>query len=100
MKLHENIELFKQAIRFTAQQKGILDIYIEKDYWVTLALFTIFKNDIGKETIFKGGTALSKCNHLIERFSEDIDLVVLRKDGETNSQLKTNLKKYPNAEKV
>ena len=37
MKLHENIALFEQAVRTTAQQKGLLEIYIEKDYWVTLA---------------------------------------------------------------
>ncbi len=93
MKLHENKELFQDAVTATSQQKGILEIYVEKDYWVTLALHAIFTNDIGKETIFKGGTALSKCNHLIDRFSEDIDLVVLRKDGETNNQLKTKIKK-------
>lgn len=93
MKLHENKELFQDAVTATSQQKGILEIYIEKDYWVTLALYAIFNNEIGKETVFKGGTALSKCNQLIDRFSEDIDLVVLRKDGETNNQLKTKIKK-------
>ena len=93
MKLHENKELFQDAITATSQQKGIPEIYVEKDYWVTLALHAIFNNEIGKETVFKGGTALSKCNHLIDRFSEDIDLVVLRKDGETNNQLKTKIKK-------
>ncbi len=93
MTLHENKELFQDAVTATSQQKGIPEIYVEKDYWVTLALHAIFNNEIGKETIFKGGTALSKCNHLIDRFSEDIDLVVLRKDGETNNQLKTKIKK-------
>ena len=93
MKLHENKELFQDAVTATAEQKGIPEIYIEKDYWVTLALYAIFNSEIGKETVFKGGTALSKCNHLIDRFSEDIDLVVLRKDGETNNQLKTKIKK-------
>lgn len=93
MKLHENKELFQDAITATSQQKGIPEIYIEKDYWVTLALHAIFSNEIGKETVFKGGTALSKCNQLIDRFSEDIDLVVLRKDGETNNQLKSKIKK-------
>lgn len=93
MKLHENKELFQDAVTATSQQKGIPEIYVEKDYWVTLALHAIFNNEIGKETIFKGGTALSKCNQLIDRFSEDIDLVVLRKDGETNNQLKTKIKK-------
>ena len=93
MKLHENKELFQDAVTATSQQKGIPEIYVEKDYWVTLALHAIFNNEIGKETVFKGGTALSKCNHLIDRFSEDIDLVVLQKDGETNNQLKTKIKK-------
>jgi flagellar biosynthesis/type III secretory pathway chaperone len=67
-------------------------IYVEKDYWVTYALFTIFSHEIGKDIVFKGGTALSKCYHMIERFSEDIDLVVLRRGGETDSQLKSKLK--------
>ena len=92
MKLHENKSLFRQAIQFTADQMKIPVIYVEKDYWVTLALFTIFNNEIGKFTIFKGGTALSKCYNLIERFSEDIDLVVLRLEGETDSKLKSKLK--------
>ncbi|MFZ1787342.1 MAG: nucleotidyl transferase AbiEii/AbiGii toxin family protein, partial [Saprospiraceae bacterium] len=39
-----------------------------------------------------GGTALSKCYNMIERFSEDIDFVVLRREGETDSQLKSKLK--------
>ncbi len=65
--------------------------FVEKDYWVTYALFTIFNNEIGKETVFKGGTALSKCYNMIERFSEDIDLVVLRREGETDSKLKSKL---------
>jgi|TARA_B110000114_G_C15032660_1_gene373640 predicted nucleotidyltransferase component of viral defense system len=93
MRLHENPALFKQAIAFTAQQMEILDIYMEKDYWVTLALHTIFENEIGKETVFKGGTALSKCFGIIERFSEDIDLVVLQAEDESGNQLKKKLKK-------
>lgn len=93
MKLHEDKKLFKQAVQITAERKGILDIYVEKDYWVTYTLHTIFKNEIGKEIIFKGGTALSKCFGLIDRFSEDIDLVVRKKENETGNQLKTKIKK-------
>lgn len=92
MKLHEDKILFRQAVQYTADQMRTLAIYIEKDYWVTYALYTIFHNPIGKETVFKGGTALSKCYQLIERFSEDIDLVVLRREGETDNQLKTKLR--------
>lgn len=93
MNLHENKELFQDAVVATSQQLGIKEIYIEKDYWVTYALFHIFKNEIGKQTVFKGETALSKCFGIIQRFSEDIDLVVLRNAIETDNQLKTKIKK-------
>jgi len=92
MILHQNNKLFRQAIEATAQQMQLRDIYIEKDYWVTYALHTIFNHEIGKETVFKGGTALSKCYKLIERFSEDIDLVVIRTSEETDNQLKTKIR--------
>jgi len=92
MKLHEDSKLFEQAIRVTADKKELLAIYIEKDYWVTLALYQIFHDRIGQETVFKGGTALSKCWGMIERFSEDIDLVVLQKDEETSGQLTKKIK--------
>lgn len=93
MKLHENEQLFRQAVQVTAERMGILDIYIEKDYWVCYALKLIFDSTIKDEAIFKGGTALSKCYKYIERFSEDIDLVVIRKEEETGNQLKAKLKK-------
>ena len=92
MKLHENTPLFRDAVRFTAQQMNIRPEYIEKDYWVTYALFTIFSSAVGSDAVFKGGTALSKCYRLIERFSEDIDLVVLRREGESDNRLKSKLK--------
>ena len=92
MKLHKNKKLFQDAVRITAQQMNIQPEFIEKDYWVTLALFTIFNSEVGKDTVFKGGTALSKCYKMIDRFSEDIDLVVLRRDGEKDSSLKSKLK--------
>ena len=92
MRLHENKTLFRQAVQYTADQMGIPAVYVEKDYWVTYALSVLFNSVIGKDIVFKGGTALSKCHHIIERFSEDIDLVVLRRKGETDSRLKAKLK--------
>jgi len=92
MKLHEDRTLFRQAVQFTADRMSIPAMYVEKDYWITYALFAIFNNEIGKDTVFKGGTALSKCDNLVERFSEDIDLVVVRREGETDSKLKSKLK--------
>lgn len=97
MKLHKNKELFKQAVQVTAERMGILDIYIEKDYWVCYALKLIYDSAIQDEVIFKGGTALSKCYRYIDRFSEDIDLVVLRRDTESGNQLKNKLRKVTKA---
>lgn len=92
MRLHENKTLFRQAVQFTSDQMQINPIFIEKDYWVTYALHTIFNHAIGSDTVFKGGTALSKCYKMIDRFSEDIDLVVLRREGELNNRLTTKIK--------
>jgi hypothetical protein len=50
---------------------------VEKDFWVCWTLREIFSDpDIGGHITFKGGTSLSKAWKLIERFSEDIDLIV------------------------
>lgn len=92
MNLHTNKELFTQAITATAQQMRIPEIYIEKDYWLTLALKTIFQSELTTDVVFKGGTALSKCYRLIERFSEDIELVVIKHEGENDNQSQTFLK--------
>src|SRR4051812_39488414 len=90
--LHENPELFRDAVLAAAQQFGIQEIYIEKDYWVTVALETIFKSEMAGQAVFKGGTALSKCYRLIERFSEDIDIVVLQYPGENDNRLKKRIR--------
>lgn len=92
MKLNENRTLFRQAVQFTADQMKIAAIYVEKDYWVTYALHTLFHDAIGDDTVFKGGTALSKCYSMIDRFSEDIDLVVLRRNLESNNKLTTKIR--------
>lgn len=93
MRLHENIELYGDAIVATAQLRNLPEIYIEKDYWVTVALHAIFTSEVGSYAVFKGGTALSKCFSVIDRFSEDIDIVLLKDGTESGNQLKTRLKK-------
>lgn len=92
MKLHLDKKLFRQAVQFTSDQMQIPAIFVEKDYWLTYALFTILNDKIGSEAVFKGGTALSKCYNIIERFSEDIDLVVLRREGESNNELTSKIR--------
>ena len=92
MKLHQNKALFKDAVIATSQRLGIPEIYIEKDYWVTIALYEIFHSEIAKQAVFKGGTALSKCYKLVERFSEDVDIVIIKNEGESSNQLKNKIK--------
>ncbi len=88
--LHNNNELFKQIILRTSEDTGIKAAIIEKDYYVTLFLKSIVKEL--PDIIFKGGTSLSKCYKLIDRFSEDIDLNIDTKSNPTEGQRK-NLKK-------
>jgi len=88
LNLHQNKELFKDAVIAASQRVGIPEIYVEKDYWVTLVLNEIFHSDLADQIVFKGGTCLSKCHQLIQRFSEDIDLVVFRNESENDNQLK------------
>ncbi len=93
MRLHQNKTFFKDAVIAASQSFGIPEIYVEKDYWVTLALNEIFHSDIANQVVFKGGTCLSKCHQLIQRFSEDIDLVVFRNKGENDNQLKKKIRR-------
>lgn len=73
----ENKEDLRVLIVNTARKKNISEAVIEKDYWVTFILDYLFNENKWKEYLtFKGGTSLSKCFGLIERFSEDIDLIL------------------------
>jgi len=49
---------------------------IEKDWWVTMVLKALFQTSCAEYLVFKGGTSLSKCWDLIERFSEDVDVAI------------------------
>ena len=52
---------------------------VEKDFWVCWTLRTLFSSPTsGPHLTFKGGTSLSKGWKLIQRFSEDIDIVIDR----------------------
>jgi hypothetical protein len=52
---------------------------IEKDFWVSWTLQRVFSNRmLPGPLLFKGGTSLSKAFGVIERFSEDVDIVLDR----------------------
>ncbi len=59
-----------------AEQTGMKPFAVEKDWWVSRTLEIIFRMDIARHLVFKGGTSLSKAWKLIQRFSEDIDLAI------------------------
>jgi hypothetical protein len=92
MNLHLDKDNFEGAIVATANYFEIPEIFIEKDYWVTYALHQLFHSEVKDLIVFKGGTSLSKCYSIIKRFSEDIDLVVIKNDVDTGSELRRRLK--------
>lgn len=87
--LHEH-EDFKYFIIEAAKQVNLSEFIVEKDYWVTYLLKNLVKSEFANEFVFKGGTCLSKAYNLIERFSEDIDLLILETD---KTQSKTQKEK-------
>jgi len=61
----------------TAARMKTTPAVAEKDFWVTWVLYRLFADaELARLLIFKGGTSLSKAYRLIERFSEDIDLIL------------------------
>ena len=72
MFLHNDKELFKDVIVATAVDQNRPVAIVEKDYYVTMILKLLAQ--VEPRCVFKGGTSLSKCHHVSERFSEDIDI--------------------------
>lgn len=69
----ERAQLFQE----TAAIKGMTSVIVEKDFWVSWILGHIYQDEsLTRQLMFKGGTSLSKVYGLVERFSEDIDLVL------------------------
>lgn len=93
MYLHkENRELFRDVILLTSQQLEVSEDIVEKDYYVTMILKKL--SEIEYPIVFKGGTSLSKAFHVIDRFSEDIDITFAEHLGEARrKKLKYNILK-------
>lgn len=73
LQIKDRAELFQA----TAISMGMQSNIIEKDFWVCFMLDHLFHDCKYKNAFtFKGGTSLSKSYHVIERFSEDIDLIL------------------------
>ena len=73
--IYKNSKYFEEAISFTSERSGFLPDLIEKDYYCSLILNYLFKDE-KTNLVFKGGTCLSKVYTDFYRMSEDLDFVI------------------------
>lgn len=72
---------FDRLAGIAAGNIGLLPELTLKDYWVTRILRAVATEEsLRQQVIFKGGTSLSKGWQIIDRFSEDVDLLVTGPD--------------------
>lgn len=87
MKLHNNKDVFEELIVAASNEFNLQPFQVEKDYYVSLFLKNLL--EVAPNIVFKGGTSLSKCYNVIDRFSEDIDLTIYFEENKlTHGQLK------------
>src|SRR5215469_5461860 len=82
---------FKDLLRAAADSKRQRTAIVEKDYYLCRALHVLAANHTG-EFILKGGTSLSKGWNLLDRFSEDLDILVRTEADWGKSKRDTRLK--------
>ena len=91
MNLHHDREAFEELIVGAANELAIPTNVIEKDYYVTITLKAL--SEKLEDMVFKGGTSLTKCYQLLDRFSEDIDISYTAESGIPGEARKRQLKK-------
>jgi predicted nucleotidyltransferase component of viral defense system len=82
---------FGPTIGAAAERLGISPTAVEKDYWVSQILRALV-HDFAEDFIFKGGTSLSKGYGILERFSDDVDILILQRGrgkGATDKLMKS-----------
>ena len=92
--LRTRLDELEVYVTRVAEATGIPPAHLEKDFWVIEVLrgASNASEATGCSVIFKGGTSLSKAHRIIQRFSEDVDLVVVLPEGgrgAKDSMLKT-----------
>jgi predicted nucleotidyltransferase component of viral defense system len=87
-------DCLRLAVTSVVERTGIPRAHVEKDFWITEALrrmSAVADADADADAerftlLFKGGTSLSKTYRLIERFSEDVDVLVVLPTGSKGEQ--------------
>ena len=72
--LHQETEMFRDALALTQERTGFAERLIEKDYYCTVLLD--YLAPASRELVFKGGTCLAKVHADFYRLSEDLDYVI------------------------
>lgn len=83
---------FPDLLQSAAQSKKIPAAIVEKDYFLTRALRALAESH-GGQFVLKGGTSLCKGWQLLQRFSEDIDLLLRDEANSGKTARHTRLKK-------
>ncbi len=86
MCMHNDKDNFQQAVLSVAEHFNIYPAIVEKDYYVSIFLKRL--SEKLPDLLFKGGTSLSKCHKIINRFSEDIDLTLVEPHTTTSYRRK------------
>ena len=74
IQLHQDPDLFREAVRFTTAETAFLPRLIEKDYFATILLQ--YLSSLNEELTFRGGTCLAKIHFGFYRMSEDLDYLI------------------------
>jgi predicted nucleotidyltransferase component of viral defense system len=80
----------RQILEGAETSLGIKPYLLEKDIWICWVLNLLFT--LPKKMAFKGGTSLSKCFSLIDRFSEDVDVTIDYREFMPDLDLKRKVK--------
>ncbi len=72
--LHQDTDLFRESVNFTAAHTAFVPRLIEKDYFCTLLLS--YLAPASRELVFKGGTCIAKVYSGFYRMSEDLDFAI------------------------
>src|SRR4051794_15742103 len=83
--LRQDLDTLAALVQQTAAHLAIDEAFVEKDFWAIEVLRVCAAGDQilvdGQarpvSAVFKGGTSLSRIYGLIDRFSEDIDVLVV-----------------------
>jgi hypothetical protein len=102
LRLRDDPDTLAVLLQQAADAVGVRPSFVEKDFWAIEVLRAAQVNRViplrnGTSTgevvfLFKGGTSLSRAFGLVERFSEDVDLLAVSPDDTSRNARHTVLK--------